>query len=121
MSVKREVRWLVDGVLGDDVATSLACLRILQDDSLPWLERSAVMKARKTGRDWARIARLMGRTRQAARQRFGAVVSIGELLPPQLPANDLNVVAAERNVLIAQLRRQRDADDAAATGSLIAW
>jgi hypothetical protein len=121
MSVEREVRWLIDGVLGDDVAMSLACLRILQDDYLPWLERSAVLRARRSGRDWARIGRLLGRSRQAVRKRFGGVAPVGALLPPSLPATEQSEVEAERRAVVAQFRRERDADDAATTGSLTAW
>ena len=38
--------------------------------------RNAVTRARLRGYDWGRIARLLGRSRQGVRQRFGAVAPL---------------------------------------------
>ncbi len=112
---------MLEGVLSEDPATALASLRILRDDYLPWLERQAVHRARQSGRDWARIGRLLGRSRQAVRKRFDGLPDLGLARAPSLPSGPYARDDAERRELLVQLRRERDADDAAATGSLVPW
>jgi hypothetical protein len=121
MSVEREVRWLVDGALGEDHGRALACQRLLLDVYLPWLQRRSVLGARRAGKDWAKIGRLVGRSRQAVRERFGTATTVRALLPPTMPAD--GGLRDERDLadMLAEIRRRREIDDAAATGSLVPW
>lgn len=121
-SVDREVRWLIDGALGDDDAMALACLRTLHDEFLPWLTRRSVVRAHRAGRDWAMIGRLLGRSRQAVRQRYASPVSVASMRPPRIDWNDpVTEVQDHLARTIADLRREQAAADAERTGELIPW
>jgi hypothetical protein len=63
--------------VSDDAASALRGIRALQRD-LPWWEERAVVLARQQRWSWARIARLLGRSRQAVWERYG------RLHPPPL-------------------------------------
>ena len=66
---------LLDAILGDDPKQALAAYRDLADRQLPWLEQRVVALARRDGLNWAVIGRLLGRTRQTVRERFGTIVA----------------------------------------------
>jgi len=121
--VEREVGVVVSWLLSDDWRQSLAAQRLLAESYLPWLERRAVHRARGVGASWAAIARVMRRTRQAVRQRFAesAVFTVADLLPPALPESRADADGAELWVMLADIRRRREADDASAVGSLVPW
>ena len=53
---------------------------------LDWLFDRAVALARRDGYEWARIGRLIGRSRQAVRQRFATIVPV---IPPSRRRRDL--------------------------------
>jgi len=86
MSVDRELHGLIDDVLSDRPATALAAYRRLVDDQLPWLERRAVVTARRQGLSWAGIGRLLGRSHQSLIKRLGHTMKIDELVAPARPA-----------------------------------
>ncbi len=65
----------MEAVLGDDARAALAAYRDLADRQLPWLEQRVVALARRDGLNWTDIGRAMGRSRQAVRQRFAAVIA----------------------------------------------
>lgn len=86
---------------------ALAASRRLLDDELPWHQRRAVHRARSAGMSWAEIGRVLGRSKQAVAERFGAPADVGSLIPPpvQLTADE----EGERYVarLLADARRRR--------------
>ncbi|MCU0261106.1 MAG: hypothetical protein MUE78_08820 [Ilumatobacteraceae bacterium] len=67
MDLRRELHRLVDDALDHDPRRALIAVRLLADEHQPWLEERAVLTARAAGWSWARIGRLLGRTRQAVR------------------------------------------------------
>ena len=99
-----EIHRHVDAAAGDDPREALIAVRKLINDDVPWLERRAVDLARRERWDWARISRLLMRSRQAVRERFGAF----EALPaPQFESNDpIAELNAAAEVI---LQRRRDA------------
>jgi hypothetical protein len=101
---------MIDDALGDGPKSALIAARQLKAE-VEWLTERSVALARREGYDWGRISRLLGITRQWARERFKAA-------PPRLPPH---VVA--RNRYMAQQRegerllrqlgqaKRRDQDD----------
>ena len=77
-------------------------LELLVDDVL----LHAVRQARRRGYPWARIGRLLGRSRQAMRQRFGALVPEPA---PKVTAREL-VAQHRAYVHVTQAERVRRAD-----------
>ncbi len=73
--VHKELQRLVDAVMGDDPRAALTAYRDLADRQLPWLEQRVVALARREGLNWTDIGRALGRSRQAVRKRFGAVIA----------------------------------------------
>jgi hypothetical protein len=121
---ERDIVELVIDMLGTHPVVALASHRLLADEYLPWLERRAVQRARHDGRSWAGIGRILGISRQAARQRFGEPHNLGGLLPPPQPTRlaDLDSQVRERNKGVAEARRVRFVDTAEGEGSdVVAW
>ena len=121
MTVDKELHSLIDDLLGDRPASSLAAYRRLTEDHLPWLERRAVLHARRQAMSWAGIGRVLGRSRQAAMQRFAREFRPDELLAPvkqPLLGDDYQRgLEASIDRVHRQLRlEQMEADDA-----IVAW
>lgn len=74
---EREMQLLVREVLGWRTRPALAGLGMLNDLYLPWLERRLVLRARREGVSWTGIGRLLGRSRQAIRQRHDIAAHVG--------------------------------------------
>jgi hypothetical protein len=85
--VRRALVAMVDRALGDDPVAALRAVRQL-DAEVDWLKKKAVAQARRAGFDWGRIGRLLGVTRQAARERFRVIVPTP---PPHVVAMDRNL------------------------------
>ena len=83
--VRNELVEMIDRALGEEPKPALIAARQLKAE-VDWLTERAVALARREGYDWGRISRLLGITRQWARQRFKAA-------PPRLPPH---VVARNR-------------------------
>ncbi|MEX2626675.1 MAG: hypothetical protein WD225_07305 [Ilumatobacteraceae bacterium] len=81
MAIRQELHRLLDDTLDEDPRRALIAVHRFQVLHLPWLEARAVAKAREHGWNWARIGRLLGRSRQAVRQRYVRLV-------PSTPARD---------------------------------
>jgi hypothetical protein len=112
--VRIELIGMIDNALGDDPKRALIAARQLRDE-VEWLTERSVALARREGWDWGRISRLLGITRQWARERF-------KTAPPRLPPHVVahNRYTAERREterLIGQLgrpkRRAQDDDPVA--------
>jgi hypothetical protein len=89
--VRNELTGLIDDALGEDPKCALIAARQLKEE-LEWLTERSVSLARRESYDWGRIGRLLGISRQWARERFTAA-------PPRLPPH---VVA--RNRYLAEQR-----------------
>jgi hypothetical protein len=76
---------MIDRALAEEPKPALIAVRQLKAE-VDWLTERAVALARREGYDWGRISRLLGITRQWARERFKAA-------PPRLPPH---VVARNR-------------------------
>jgi len=85
--VRNELVAMIDRALGDEPKPALIAARQLKAEA-EWLTERAVALARREGFDWGRISRLLGITRQWARERFKAA-------PPRLPPH---VVARSRDL-----------------------
>lgn len=70
MNVRNDLVRIIDDLLGDDPRLALIACARLTNDEIPWLEQRAVSLARRNGWNWAKIGRLLRRTRQSVRQRF---------------------------------------------------
>jgi hypothetical protein len=74
MPTLAEIHRHVDAAAEDDPREALIAVRKLINDDMPWLERRAVDLARRELWSWVRISRLLMRSRQSVRERFGALV-----------------------------------------------
>ncbi len=70
MDIGTRLHRLLDDMLGQDPRRALIAYRQLADEHLPWLEQRVVALARREAWTFARIGRLLGRSRQAVQQRF---------------------------------------------------
>jgi hypothetical protein len=78
-----ELHQLLDVALEQDGHTAVSGVRRLREH-LVWIERRAVQRARADGLNWAEIGRLLGISRQAASERFNALLGT----PPTVPATE---------------------------------
>jgi hypothetical protein len=94
--------------------------RQLLEEDIPWIERTVIRTARSQGYDWARIGRLLRRTRQAVRKRYGAID--GTFEPIMFEAPDLGEkLMAEYERWCAERKRQQEFEESAASGDVVAW
>ena len=70
VNTQNQLVCLVEDALGDDPRKALIAYRKLTAEQLPWIEQRVVMLARQQDWNWARIGRLLGRSRSALLQRF---------------------------------------------------
>ena len=91
----RELVGMIDRALGDDPKSALIAARELKQE-VEWLTERSVALARREGYNWGRISRLLGITRQWARERFKAA-------PPRLPPH----VVARNHYLEEQRQTER--------------
>ena len=103
-----ELHRLINDALADDPRVALIACRRLSDEEFASIERRAVRRARQEGWTWARIGRLLGRTRQSVRARFADVDAAAPLRLPDLKkqwdpgAGDRAVARYQRAVRLAQ-------------------
>jgi hypothetical protein len=81
MNVRDQLHMLIEDLLGDDARRALIAYHRLVGDELPWIEQRVVGLARRDGWPWARIGRLLGRSRQAVQQRFVGMAPIRRVDP----------------------------------------
>jgi len=77
----REMRQMIADAQGTDPRLALASVKALATET-DWLLVRAVRLARAQGYDWGKIGRLLGVSRQAARQRFER---LSPLVGPTMP------------------------------------
>jgi hypothetical protein len=92
--IRNELVGMIDRALGADPKAALIASRQLKEE-IEWLTERSVALARREGYEWAPISRLLGISRQWARERFKAA-------PPRQPPH---VVAMNR-----YLREQRETE-----------
>jgi hypothetical protein len=109
MNARRDLHRLIDDLLGDDPREALIAYRRLTNDEVPWLEYRVVNLARKQKWNWAKIGRLLGRSRQGLNSKFGKP----KLVMRSDPYADYHRQQAE----FARLTRREPADDE----EVIAW
>jgi hypothetical protein len=71
--MRQKIDRMLDQALGANPRLAMAAARKLRAEC-EWIEARAVALARREGYDWGRIGRLLGMSRQAARQRFARQV-----------------------------------------------
>jgi hypothetical protein len=76
VNVGDQLHLIIEDLLGDDPRRALIAYHRLVDDELPWIEQRAVGIARRDDWSWARIGRLLGRSRQAVQKRFEGLAPI---------------------------------------------
>jgi hypothetical protein len=81
MNVGDQLHIIVEDLLGDDARRALIAYHRLVGDELPWIEQRVVGLARRDGWSWARIGRLLGRSRQAVQKRFEGLAPIRRANP----------------------------------------
>jgi AraC-like DNA-binding protein len=103
MNIRARLHTMIDDILGQDPRDALIALRELNTHQMPWLEERVVALARRDEWSWARIARLLGQSRQQVHRRF-------RLLAPSLPHDPMaehRRWELETARLIAEVRRGR--------------
>ena len=83
-ALRQELVGMIDRALGADPKAALIAARCLAEE-IDWLQQRAVLHARVNGYNWGQIGRLMGLTRQGARQKFPLA---RPKPPPHVVAND---------------------------------
>lgn len=83
-TLRKELVGMIDRALGDDPKAALIAARCLAEE-IDWLQKRAVVHARVNGYNWGQIGRLLGLTRQGARQKFPLTRPAP---PPHVVAND---------------------------------
>src|SRR5215212_5104115 len=72
MATVEEIHRHIDAAADDDPRQALIAVRKLINEDIPMLERRAVCIARRELSSWVRISRLLMRSRQSVRERFGS-------------------------------------------------
>ena len=106
--------------LGDDPRLALAAVRLLAEEDVPWLEARAVRYARWRGYSWARIGRLLLRSRQSVRERFHHLDD-EPLIWPQDDLDDAELAMRRSAMASDDRRRKRDLDAWAEQGGIVPW
>ena len=102
-----DLRQLFRDARGSNPRLALGAARALQSE-LDWLLVRVVRLARDNGYDWGRIGRLLGVSRQAARQRFDRLAPKTSPLPPSRGLTPMERHAREIAEITEDLRRQRE-------------
>ncbi len=90
---------MIDDALGPDPKAALIAAKRLPGE-VDWLTRRAVARARAEGFDWGRIGRLLGISRQGARQKF-------PLAPPLASPHTLRMRRYRRSFADAERMAER--------------
>ena len=115
------LRFLLHDAGGSNPRRALAAVRALADET-DWLLVRAVRLARAEGYNWAQIGRLLGVSRQSAKQRFERLDDlVGTVNPFTRPHQRGRTVWEQQEqdvcATIADLRRRREFD----SGDAVFW
>ena len=95
------IRRHIDAMLDDDPRLAQIAMRKFVEQDVPWLERATVRLARREGYSSARMARLLGRSRQTVRERFKGIDGTWEPLDFQ-PVDHATKMMRYRQVVAAK-------------------
>lgn len=113
----RDVRQMIADAQGADPRLALASVKALADET-DWLLIRAVRLARAQGYDWGRISRLLGVSRQAARQRFDRLApTVGPTMPHTRGRTPWEQHATDLVESKVDLRRRREFE----SGDAVFW
>lgn len=119
MTSPRVIRERINDAYGLDPRRALVAVRELARVDVPWLERRAVLLARRNGDSWGSIGRALHRTRQSVRERYVDI----DGTPPDLLPLPLGDVDRFREIWFegrADDRRRREFDELG-DGDVVAW
>jgi hypothetical protein len=74
MDVRHRLVAMIDDLLGNDPRAALVALPELRDEQVPWLEARAVALARRERWSWAKIGRVLQRSRQQLNRQYRVIV-----------------------------------------------
>lgn len=103
----QDLRQLISDARGSNPRLALAAVRALEKE-VEWLLVRVVRLARSNGYDWGRIGRLLGVSRQAARQRFDRLAPKTGPLPPTRGLTPMQRHARAIAETTEDLRRRRE-------------
>ncbi|HQZ32969.1 MAG TPA: hypothetical protein PK020_01025 [Ilumatobacteraceae bacterium] len=113
----RDVRQMIADAQGDNPRLALVAAKGLRAET-DWLLVRAVRLARAQGYDWGKISRLLGVSRQAARQRFDRLApTVGPTMPHTRGRTPWEQHAVELAEATADLRRRREFE----AGDAVFW
>jgi hypothetical protein len=117
MTGPSEIKRHVEQALGDDPRMAVVAVKLLTNHDLPWLEERAIRFARASGYSWAKLGRLLGRSRQAVHRRHLAIDGTPQPLPRRPMRDGDRIILALWYQTLADGRRRReyaelDADEA---------
>lgn len=121
MSAERELHGLIDDLLSDRSAAALAAYRRLADEQMPWLERRAIVLARRQGISWAAIGRLLGRSHQGLIKRFGQAIRADQLTAPAMPTLHGAAYQRDLDASIDRVRRQLRLEQMEEDDAVVPW
>jgi len=120
MHTRSRVFLHIEQAFDENPRVALTALRQLLEDDIPWIERSAIRMARSRGYDWARIGRLLRRSRQAVRKKYGAIDGTFEPIFFDSPDPGVKQMA-EYERWRADRKRQEEFEEWAESGDVVAW
>lgn len=88
MTCPTEIKQRIDEAVGVEPRLAVVAVRRLRSEDLPWLEERAVRFARAQGYSWARLGRLLGRSRQATQKRFAPIDGTPQPMPRRTMHDD---------------------------------
>ena len=110
MTCPSDIKRHVAEALGNDPQRAIVAVRRLVADDLPWLEARAVRLGRSEGYSWAVLGRMLGKSRQAIRQRFVSIDGTPQPLP-RPPMSDDDRIMTAWNRARSDVRRRREFAD----------
>jgi hypothetical protein len=119
MTAPSVIKRHLDEALFAEPRTAVIAVRRLLEEDLPWLEQRVVHAARAEGYSWAKLGRLLGRSRQAVRQRFGGDDTRRPSLPVRPVAADERIIATW-NRIKADARRRAEFEHLSPT-DVVPW
>ena len=120
MHTRSRVLLHIDQALSDQPRAAVIALRQLLDEDIPWIERTVIRRARADGYDWAQLGRLLRRSRQAVRKRYGMFDATYESVSFDHSQSRADPTAEYWREL-ADIKRQQRLEEWAASDDVVAW
>jgi hypothetical protein len=120
MHTRSRVLLHIEQALTEEPREALVALRRLLDEDIPWIERTVIRRARAHGYDWARVGRLLRRSRQAVRKRYGRFDATYESIDFDQSHASADPTAEYWRELAA-IKRQERFEEWAASDDVVGW